>query len=213
VAAGLLLAIWFLSSRRLGVSPDRIEWERLWRASLRAFHWGRGGHGVSLFTSVIWIAIACLMVSLPLRDRHKPARILDRHALFLLLTTLAALLLPFQAGDYTFINMRMSSIAYFLLAMVSSRIRFRGVSRYALAVLVLALLGHGVAKQWRISDEIARAEPVVTEIPRNARVLPLVLANDSPELEARVFDLHLHVHDYYHILVGGGFSPYFRLHR
>ncbi len=169
----------------------------------------RWGQGVSAFTSAIWIAIACLMVYHSLGDRHKPTEILDRHALFLLLTALAVLLMPFRVGDYTFVNMRMSSIAYFLLAMVCSRIRFRGASRCALPLLVLALLGHGVVKQWRISNEIARAEPVVTEIPRNARVMPLVFANDSPELEPRVFDTHLHVHNYYHILVGGGFSPYF----
>jgi hypothetical protein len=214
VAAGLsLLAIWFfLQQSHQGVSPDRIKWMPVERALLflgLPFVGMRWEHGVSWFTSLIWIAIGCLMVYLPLRDRHKPTGILDRYALFLLLTTLAVLLMPFRVEDYTFVNMRMSSIAYFLLAMVCSRIRFRGASRCALPLLVLALLGHGVVKQWRISDEIARAEPVVTEIPRNARVMPLVFANDSPELEPRVFDTHLHVHNYYHILVGGGFSPYF----
>jgi len=35
----------------------------------------------------------------------------------------------------------------------------------------------------------------------------LVFDNNTPELE-NSFDMHLHDHDYYHVLVGGGLSPY-----
>lgn len=212
--AGLLLfVIWFvLQQNGQGESLDRVKWmpvERVLEFLGLLFTGMKWQDGVSPFTSVIWIAIGCLMIWLPLSERHKHTKLVDRYALFLLLAILAVLVMPFRVRDYSFINLRMSSIAYFLLAMVCSRIHFRGVWRYVFPVLVLALVGHAVDKQWRISDEIARAEPVITEIPPNARVLPLVFVNGSPELERRFFDTHLHVHNYYHILVGGGFSPYF----
>ena len=41
-----------------------------------------------------------------------------------------------------------------------------------------------------------------------ARVLPLVFNRNSPELDPVYFDPHLHVHNYYHIIVGGGVNPY-----
>jgi hypothetical protein len=64
-----------------------------------------------------------------------------------------------------------------------------------------------VIKQGRVSAEIQEIVPIVERIPPNSRILPLVFENDSPELE-NSFDMHLHDHDYYHLLVGGGLSPY-----
>jgi hypothetical protein len=214
VAAGLLLfSIWFaLSQDGQPDSLDRVQWKPIGRNLTflgLPFTGMKWQDGPSAFTSVVWISIGGLMVYLSLRDRLEDRRVLDRFALFLLLTTLAALVMPFRVEEYTFINMRLSAIACFMLAMVCSRVPFRGFWALLLPVLVLGLVGHGIVKQWRISDEIARAEPVVTAIPPNARIMPLVFAHDSPELERRFFDPLLHVHNYYHVLVGGGFSPYF----
>ena len=50
--------------------------------------------------------------------------------------------------------------------------------------------------------------PLFAHMRPNARVLPLVFDNDSPELDSAWFDLHLHDHNYYHVIVGGGFNPY-----
>jgi hypothetical protein len=64
-----------------------------------------------------------------------------------------------------------------------------------------------VIKQGRISSEIQEIAPIVAKIPQNSRILPLVFDKNTPELESS-FDMHLHDHDYYHLLVGGGLSPY-----
>ena len=45
--------------------------------------------------------------------------------------------------------------------------------------------------------------------PAHARVLPLVFDNESPELDGRWFDIHLHAAMYYHVAENGSFGPYF----
>src|SRR5208283_514306 len=74
---------------------------------------------------------------------------------------------------------------------------------------VTSILFHSVAKQWRISEEIKEIAPIVKMIPPNSEVLPLVFDRSSPELDRRYFDIHLHDYIYYHLLVGGGVTPYF----
>jgi hypothetical protein len=91
--------------------------------------------------------------------------------------------------------------------MLVGQLRFKGAWRSVFILLVAAVLIHSVIKQGRISLEIQEIAPIVAKIPPNSRILPLVFDNNTPELE-NSFDMHLHDHDYYHLLVGGGLSPY-----
>jgi hypothetical protein len=102
---------------------------------------------------------------------------------------------------------RLASVSYFLLAILVGRLKFKGVWRSVFILFVAAVLIQSVIKQGRVSAEIQEIVPIVERIPPNSRILPLVFDNDSPELE-NSFDMHLHDHDYYHLLVGGGLSPY-----
>ena len=121
----------------------------------------------------------------------------------------AALVLPFSASEYTFINFRMASLAYFLLAVVVAGVRFQGGQIAMFVGLIAVVLAQSVTKQIRISHEIAEIVPIIEKMPPNATILPLIFERTSPELDPVYFDPHLKVHNYYHVLVHGGLSPYF----
>ena len=131
-----------------------------------------------------------------------------RNLIFLTMGIMGVLVLPFCIGSFTYLNMRISAIVYFLIALLVAHVRFRGWLAGCVAVLLGLCMIHSTAKQARLSAEVAEIVPVVYKIPPNSRILPLVFDRGSPELDRFSFDLHLHDHNYYHILVGGGFNPY-----
>ena len=94
--------------------------------------------------------------------------------IFLLSTILGFIILPFRIGTYTFINLRTAAIIYFLIALLVAQMRFRGWWRYSLVGFASLCMIHSVVKQARISAEINEIVPIVSAIPSNARILPLV---------------------------------------
>ncbi len=121
---------------------------------------------------------------------------------------LGVLALPFGTGKFTYINLRLASLGYLFLALWIGRIPFRGRQGPAICLLTWALLALITLKQGRIAGEILEVEPLLRRIPENARLLPLIFDNDSPELEPIHFDPHLHDHFYYMLRSSGGLSPY-----
>jgi hypothetical protein len=124
------------------------------------------------------------------------------------ITFVATLVLPFQKGPFSFINVRIASIVYFLLALVAAHVRISGWTAAGVVLLAAACTLRSNAKQARISAEVEEIVPVVEQIPPKSRILPLVFDNTSPELDPKWFHPHLLDASYYHVLVGGGFDPY-----
>jgi hypothetical protein len=132
-----------------------------------------------------------------------------RYLVLCCVAAVAALALPFSVSEYTFINFRVAALVYFLLAVVVADVRFQRVQAAVFVGLIAVVLVQSAAKQIRISHEIAEIAPIIAKMRPNATILPLVFERTSPELDPVYFDPHLKVHNYYHVLVGGGLSPYF----
>ena len=156
----------------------------------------------------LWGCVLAVVVGALVADKRK-AGFPIRHVIFLALSILAFVVLPFGIGSFTYINVRIAPIVYFFGALlVAEGVRFRGWWLYLLIALTgLCMVGSAV-KQGRISAETNEVLPIVRAIPPNSRILPLVFDNGSPELDRSFFTFHAHDHDYYHSLVGGGFDPY-----
>jgi hypothetical protein len=209
VVAGLLFLLWFVAENA-GGSAGRIWWKPFgstlaWYGYI--FTGMRWFDGVDKLSVVVWIGIGVSGVYTLIAGRSETGRFPIRYVVFFILTTIAVFVFPFGKGAYSFISVRVAAVSYFFLAMVAGQLRFKGAWRSVFVVLVAASLIHSVVKQGRISVEIQEIAPIIAEIPQNSRILPLVFDNDTPELESS-FDMHLHDHDYYHVLVGGGLSPY-----
>jgi hypothetical protein len=168
--------------------------------------WSRGAQPVPL---ALWAGVFAIALGTVVARWKEEGALLPRRIILLVPAIAAYFVLPSCAGTFTFINLRVAAIIYFLLALVAADVEFRGGWRYALAALLALTMADSIVRQQRISAEVSEVVPVVRRIPPNSRILPLVFDASSAELEPAFFDAHLHDYDYYHLLVGGGFNPYF----
>ncbi len=156
-----------------------------------------------LWGSVFSVVLGALIVDW--RERRHPPLL---YVVFFILTIAGLIILPSGIGTYSYINLRTAAIIYFLIALLVAQVRFKGWLACCLAALLGLCMIDSMAKQARISAEVKEILPIVRRIPPNSRILPLVFDRGSPELDRHWFDPHLHDHNYYHILVGGGYNPY-----
>ncbi len=217
--AVMLFLVWFVAAMGTGTvtsnifATDRMSWLPFSQSLVfygymfTGMRWYEGTDKISV---ILWMAVATVVIQAFLTGLKRKQEYRYRYLLFFALTTIGVFILPFSKGsEYTFISLRVSAISYFFLTLFIGKIEFKGTCRAMFIILIAACVIHSANKQRRISDEVQEIVPMVEKIPRNSLILPLVLDNDTPELDRFFFDIHLHDHNYYHLLVGGGLSPYF----
>jgi len=213
--AGLVFLAWFVisllspaSSPTAGLSPRWLPPKMTFAFFFYMFTGMRWFDGVNLVPVLLWAALAisviCSYFLAPKQGRSRS----ERYAFFWGISLLLFFGLPFAQGSYSYINLRLAPISYFFLVLALSGLRLRRGLYAALAVPLAALMVMSIVQQKSISGEIEDVVPIFERIPPNSRILPLIFDNDSPKLDRPFFDLHLHDHQYYHVLVGGGFNPY-----
>ena len=185
--------------------PLKLTWT-FFALMFNGMQWSRGAQPIPL---VLWGGVFAIVLGAMIARRKERGAFPRRRAIVLVPVIIAFCGLPSCVGTFTFINLRVAAIVYFLLALMAADLEFRGWRRYALAALLALTMADSIVRQARISGEVSEIVPVIERIPANSRILPLVFEASSAELEPCFFDAHLHDHDYYHILVGGGFNPYF----
>ena len=186
-------------------SPLKLTWA-FFALMFNGMQWSRGAQPIPL---VLWAGVFAIVLGAIIACRKERGAFPRRRAVMLIPVIIAFFVLPSSVGTFTFINLRVAAIVYFLLALTAADLEFRGWWRHALVLLLALTMADSIVRQARISAEVSEIVPVVERIPANSRILPLVFEASSAELEPGFFDAHLHDHDYYHILVGGGFNPYF----
>lgn len=173
--------------------------------------------GIDALPATLWIVALALAFATWFTNPTRKQPCLHVHLVIFGLTAASIFLLPFSVHDsshpdvrlVSFLGWRMAAISYFFLSLLVGQVKFRGPWAIAFVVCVSWILLLSVQKQQRISREIRTIEDVIYKIPPNSRILPLVFNRTTPELDPASFDMHLHVHNYYHVLVGGGLNPYF----
>lgn len=155
-----------------------------------------------------WIILALVTAGAWRAWRRERLRLPKAYVAYFLLATTAVFIAPFAKDFYTFINWRMTTVSYFLLALLVGYVRFTRVWKPVFVGVVAGLLVFSVTIQWRVSAEIAQIDPIIEAMPADAHFLPLVFDNNSPVLDRFFFDPHLHGSAYYHLRYGNGFSPY-----
>jgi len=216
LSSALLFSFWFLTANPTEISTLSPEAENFfWMPFneilvyyLYIFTGMLWYDGPDRILIVLWISLASITV-LSLLKHHNVDN--DYHyewLVFFAITTIAIFILPFAKGVFTYINLRLTAVSYFFLALVVGRINFKGFPKVVFILLLSAILFHSVVKQRSISKEIEEIKSILVKIPSKSSILPLVYDNNSVELDKRFFDPHLHNQDYYYVLVGGGLSPY-----
>lgn len=211
VIAVILFSAWFIAGHSSG-SSGQMAWMPLslglvWYNYIFTGMLWYDGSATPL--ALIWLAIGALVAHALLAAIRKKEIKTTRYLLFFALTTVSVFAMPVYKDPYYFLSARIALASYFLLAVIIGQLRFKGMFKGALILLVMIALVMSIVKQGRISTETEDILPVIDRIPSNSRILPLVYYNDSPELDNRLFAPHLHDHNYYHLIKGGGLSPYF----
>ncbi len=119
--------------------------------------------------------------------------------------------LPFSIhtdGRYTFFNLRMAPISFFLLVPIVAALPVGRFAGRVVIVLCLTLTCHSAYLHDRISGEIEGFVPIFDKMEKNASVLTLFLDSRSEYLDPYFYvNFHSCFPFYYHILKGGGVNP------
>jgi hypothetical protein len=156
----------------------------------------------------LWGALLGVFAVACVREWRSAPRVSQLYVCLIVTLAVAVFVVPFRVGPYTYLNMRCAAILYFLIALLAARTPLRPWWRASVVALAAGCMILSLAKQAQISRELARIAPIASAIPKHARILPLVFDNDSTALDWHWFDIHLHAYLYYHLMSGGGFSPY-----
>jgi hypothetical protein len=197
---------WAGSNAPLSHGVEWLPWSETVRYVALPF---LGMHGIAQASwahLVLWLAVGvCVSIAL-----WRGARAVRLRRIWLAsgLALLGVMALPFRVGGYTYVNLRLAVLAYFFLAWAAGSLDFLRWTRHVLVSAVGGLLLLSLVKQALVSREIEAIGPILARMPPNMRVLPLIFDHESPELDPVAFDPHLHDEKYYHVQVGGGFSPY-----
>ena len=102
----------------------------------------------------------------------------------------------------------MAPLVYLLALVLFSAIPLPRANVAVLFVCSIGLLMIANERHKDFSEETATILPLLDKLPINASVLPVYLDARSDILDKKFFyQIHAHDHYYYHVLVGGGFSP------
>jgi hypothetical protein len=216
LASLLVLSLWFFAMRSTSGTLVNTAFQPLrWFSFARNFNYYafmftgmRSLENIETGSALLWALIFLILIGAILAAPREQHIVRKRYLLFFILATLAVFVLPFARYDYTFLNLRFASVSYFLLPVCLVDVRLKSVWKWIFIICVAALMTISAAKQVRISREVEEVLPLVEKIPPNSVILPLVFNNNSAELDPSFFDTHLHVHNYYHIIVGGGLNPF-----
>lgn len=127
---------------------------------------------------------------------------------WLLLSLLGYVLMPFWVGHYSYFNLRMAPVIYFLVAWRLSLKVLERRQTILLALIVCFLMLRMGALHDKVAADKEAILPVVQAMKPNSLVLPLIADAASSQLDRRYFyQMHAHDYFYYHVLKGGGANP------
>ncbi|QMU55711.1 MAG: hypothetical protein GKS04_00675 [Candidatus Mycalebacterium zealandia] len=209
----LFFALWYLfSSSRSGFEFEPHWWS--FSATIKFFLLMFTGmkitDGPDWISVVLWGAVGVFLAYALARAGSK-TRFSRRDLTLFLIVSAGFLALPFSPGaPYTYFNIRLVAVVYFLGAVVLSSLPMCRFAGRVFAVLIVSTALWQGALHYKLSNEIAEAHPVISRMEKNSAVLPVVEDGKSAHLDPVYFyQFHNHVPEYYHFLIGGGVFPYF----
>ncbi len=151
-----------------------------------------------------WVLAVAVAVRVLLAGPRRPGR----PALYAALCGVGLFVLPFALSNYYYINTRLTDVLALLLALALARAPVRGPAAALVAATAIVLCGGLAVRSAAVARDMSEPTGLLPRMEADRDVLPILFDNDSPALDAGMFDPMLHVHVYYHLRRGGGFSPY-----
>lgn len=200
--------LWFMYSSTGGGFEFMPRW---WPLSATAEYFALMFTGMNITNGAdwaaagLWCAVGGVMAYCLFRARGKfrPARL---DTVMLGIAVAGYFTLPFSPGaPYTYFNIRLLAVVYFLGALVLSYIPVSRRAGIVLATVAAALSVQQGLLHKSLSDETGRIYPLIAAMKPNEAVLASVRSGRSEYLDPQFFyQFHDHAPEYYHFLKGGG---------
>ncbi|CAK0742362.1 conserved membrane hypothetical protein [Gammaproteobacteria bacterium] len=229
---GILFIGWLVTGSNQPESA-KLNWEISWWPVksvalflMMMFYGLRWQNGVDISSIVLWSLVVLLLWGNARRAQAQPISYFSQlMRWFLSAALLGFFVLPFWFGFYSYFNLRLAPIIYFLSvfavahlplgpARLARSFNFNSsafLSRMAapvLAILAWLLVATSIQTQSKISDETATILPVLDKMSPHSAVLPVLDDSSTHILDSVLFyQLHAHDHYYYHIIHNGGVNP------
>ena len=210
-----LFSLWLLREFHPTITSSsgiiKIHWWPL-MATLRYFLLPFTGmkisQGIDPIALLLWVSVIFLFL-LALIKQRKIFKVNPPITAMLSISILGYLILPFWIGNYSYFNLRLTIIIYFLTAIFLANVQIRRQLGYLLTILLSGILFISFQTQATLSDELEESLPILDKIPSGALVYPLYVDSSSSAID-RVFfrDFHIHTHFYHYILTDSGVSPF-----
>jgi hypothetical protein len=160
--------------------------------------------GPNILILLAWSTIALLFLFAWLKQKSSP-RFRLPFLIMLLLSIAGYAILPFWLGDYSYFNLRMSIVCYFLLALTLGNIQLGKWPGYLFVILVSSIMLMTIKTQMALSAETEELLPLFGHMKKNELVYSLDIDASPAAIDKRYFyQFHSHDHFYYHMVVGGG---------
>jgi hypothetical protein len=206
-----VFALWYVNI--FGISPDRIpgaftiRWWPLYdvfRYFFLPFAGMRITSSPNIVTLLAWSTIALLFLFAGIKQK-KAIRFRSPLFIMLLLSLAGYAILPFWLGDYSYFNLRMSLVCYFLLALTLGGIQLGKWPGYVFVILVSVIMLMTIKTHMALSAETEELLPLFDHMKKNETIYSLERDASPTALDRRYFyQFHAHDHFYYHVVVGGG---------
>lgn len=219
VVPPLIMAVVFATWYFLAVVPSNVEgttgWPLRWiNPGLGLYHYALMFTGMDwsdygfLAVLILWSVVGFVLLGAKTMEGKRAWERQLPVAFLLRLAFLGYLALPFWMKCYSYFNLRLGPVTFFLLALLAAQ---KKIHRKAQILFVLALLILMIVP-WRIhkglSEETEEIVPLLGKMVANAKVYPQIIDGAPTTIEPNFFyQLHTHDHYYYHVLVGGGVNP------
>ena len=165
--AVILLAIaWVVNKATSSAEVGAISWLTpritltFFALMFNGMQWSSGLDVVAL---MLWGAIFVILLGSLLLDWTKQgtSSLPVKNLVFLGGAFVAMLALPYGFGSFTYLNVRISAIIYFLIALLAAQVRFREWAAGVIVALLGVCMVQSMAKQSRLSAEVYEVVPIV----------------------------------------------------
>jgi hypothetical protein len=205
---------WYLVCHNASPVSNSYSWRVNWLSVNNLIHYYipmftgmRLTNGPDWSALVAWIVIAttCLYAWQHTQNRYSMFKL----PIFLFFASIAGyFVLPFRYGYYSYFNLRLAPVSYFLMVLLLARLLMAPIARILVAVATVTLVVLIIISQSRVSRSSEAVLPLLGVMEKNSLVLPLIFDSASTVIDPACFDeFHMHELNYYHVLIGGGANP------
>lgn len=206
--------IWYFTSHGPSSAPKPYEWHITWLPAqysivyyIIMFTGMRCSIGIDWLSTTAWLIIFFISLAAWQRYENRYKQLIIPIAMYCA-TVIGFLVLPCWYGYYSYFNLRLAPVSYFLLALLLCRLSIPIKSGIIIFLLCIMIVVGSIKTQGNIDTQTNQFSKLFKKAEKNSTILPISFNSESYVIEPIFFyQFHSHEISYYHLLKGGGANP------